>query len=84
MTLVPALVVRAGGADPTAVLVVSQAVLSLGIPFALVPLVRLAGDRRLLGGEALGPAMRSVLWTVAVLVVALNVALITLLVVGAL
>jgi len=41
LTMVPALVVLALGADPTSALVVSQVVLSFGIPFALVPLVLL-------------------------------------------
>ena len=39
VTLAPALVVLAVGVDPTRALVLSQVVLSFGIPFALVPLV---------------------------------------------
>ena len=39
VTLAPALVILALGVDPTRALVVSQVVLSFGIPFALVPLV---------------------------------------------
>ena len=39
VTMVPAFVVIAAGADPTRTLVLSQVVLSFGIPFALVPLV---------------------------------------------
>ncbi len=39
ITLAPALVVLALGVDPTRALIVSQVVLSFGIPFALVPLV---------------------------------------------
>ena len=39
VTLVPALLVLALGVDPTGALVVSQVVLTFGIPFALVPLV---------------------------------------------
>ena len=41
VTLVPALVVVAVGVDPTRALVLSQVVLSFGLPFALVPLVLL-------------------------------------------
>ena len=41
LTLAPALVVLAIGVDPTRALVLSQVVLSFGIPFALVPLVLL-------------------------------------------
>lgn len=49
VTLVPALAVLAAGVDPTRALVVSQVVLSFGIPFALVPLVLLTRDRALMG-----------------------------------
>src|SRR5262249_40669542 len=37
LTMVPALVVIALGLDPTRTLVISQVVLSFGIPFALIP-----------------------------------------------
>jgi manganese transport protein len=49
LTLGPALVVLSLGIDPTAALVFSQVVLAFGIPFALVPLVLLTRDRRLMG-----------------------------------
>ncbi|GAA3607733.1 Nramp family divalent metal transporter [Agrococcus terreus] len=49
VTLVPALVILGLGVDPTLALVLSQVVLSFGIPFALIPLVRLTADRTLMG-----------------------------------
>jgi manganese transport protein len=49
VTLVPALVILALGVDPTLALVLSQVVLSFGIPFALVPLVALTARRAVLG-----------------------------------
>ncbi|WZH38440.1 MAG: Nramp family divalent metal transporter [Microbacterium enclense] len=49
VTLVPALVILAIGVDPTLALVLSQVVLSFGIPFALVPLVALTARRAVLG-----------------------------------
>lgn len=49
ITLAPALVILAIGVDPTKALVVSQVVLSFGIPFALVPLVHLTARRGLMG-----------------------------------
>ncbi|MGS0688576.1 Nramp family divalent metal transporter [Nakamurella sp. GG22] len=52
ITLVPALVVLALGADPTAVLVISQVVLSFGLPFVLIPLMRLTSDRAVMGADA--------------------------------
>jgi manganese transport protein len=45
LTLAPALVVLGIGVDPTQALVLSQVVLSFGIPFALVPLVLLTRNR---------------------------------------
>jgi manganese transport protein len=49
VTMVPALVVLAAGWNPSGALVLSQVVLSFGIPFALVPLVRFTSDRQLMG-----------------------------------
>ena len=82
ITLVPALVLLAVGADPTWTLVVSQVVLSFGIPFAVIPLVRLNRDRSLMGPHANGARLQAVLVVVVALVVALNLALVTLLALG--
>jgi manganese transport protein len=49
LTLAPALAVLAIGVDPTQALVLSQVVLSFGIPFALVPLVLLTRRRDIMG-----------------------------------
>jgi manganese transport protein len=49
VTMVPALVVLALGLDPTVSLVISQVVLSFGIPFALVPLLILTRRREVMG-----------------------------------
>lgn len=49
VTLVPALLILGAGFDPTFALVLSQVVLSFGIPFALIPLVILTAQRRTLG-----------------------------------
>jgi len=49
VTLIPALVILALGVDPTLALVLSQVVLSFGIPFALVPLVALTAKADVLG-----------------------------------
>lgn len=49
VTLLPALAILAVGVDPTLALVLSQVVLSFGIPFALVPLIALTASRDLLG-----------------------------------
>lgn len=78
LTLVPALIVIAAGVDPTRALVLSQVLLSLGIPFALIPLVRLSADRALMGVHVSGTALNIAGWTVAALIVALNLALLVL------
>ncbi len=49
VTMIPALVVLAVGVSPTSALVLSQVVLSFGIPLALVPLVMLTGRRDVMG-----------------------------------
>jgi len=49
ITLIPALFILGVGFDPTEALVLSQVVLSFGIPFALIPLVWLTAQRGLLG-----------------------------------
>jgi manganese transport protein len=82
VTLVPALLVLASGVDPTRALVLSQVVLSFGIPFALVPLIRLTSDRALMGADANSRLISTLGWSVAALITALNVALIYLTVVG--
>ena len=49
VTLIPALVVLSLGIDPTLALVLSQVVLSFGIPFALIPLVSITAKAEVLG-----------------------------------
>ncbi len=49
VTLAPTLAVLAVGVDPTWALVLSQVVLCCGVPFALVPLLRLTADRSVMG-----------------------------------
>ncbi len=82
VTLVPALLVLASGVDPTRALVLSQVVLSFGIPFALVPLIRLTSDRALMGADTNSRLITALGWLVAALISLLNVALIYLTVVG--
>lgn len=47
--MAPSLVVIFMQLDPTRVLVISQVVLSFGIPFALIPLVQFTSDREIMG-----------------------------------
>ncbi len=73
ITMVPALVVLALGVSPTSALVLSQVVLSFGIPFALIPLVLLTRRRDVMGIHV---NRRSTTWIsigIAALISALNV-----------
>ena len=72
LTMAPALIVLAIGVNPSRALVLSQVVLSFGIPFALIPLVLFCRDRRLMGGLVNRPATTAVAAVVAVLIVVLN------------
>jgi manganese transport protein len=49
VTMAPALYVIGAGWDPTRTLVISQVVLSFGLPFAVIPLVRFTSQRRVMG-----------------------------------
>lgn len=82
VTLGPAIALLAMNVDPTRTLVLSQVVLSFGIPFAVLPLVRLTANRKLMGADANHPATTVVGWVVAVMISLLNVALIILTVTG--
>ncbi|GAA1000747.1 Nramp family divalent metal transporter [Nocardiopsis tropica] len=82
VTMVPAIGVLAIGVSPTQALVISQVVLSFGIPFALLPLRRYTGDRRIMGEFTDGALLRWASAAAAALIVALNVALIYLTVSG--
>jgi manganese transport protein len=76
ITLVPAVTILASGVDPTRALVLSQVVLSFGIPFAVLPLVRLTSNPALMGSHGNHRVTTVVGWLVAVLVSLLNVVLI--------
>ncbi|WP_033262555.1 Nramp family divalent metal transporter [Amycolatopsis vancoresmycina] len=76
VTLTPAIVVLALGADPSAALVVSQVVLSFGIPFALIPLIRLTADRDLMGPDANRRPTTVAASVIAAIIIALNLVLI--------
>jgi manganese transport protein len=73
VTLLPALVVLAVGIDPSRALVLSQVVLSFGIPFALVPLVMFTRRRDLMGDLVNTRLTTAVAVTIAALIVSLNV-----------
>ncbi len=82
ITLIPALIILGAGIEPTLALVLSQVLLSFGIPFALIPLIRLTGDRTVMGIHVDSRALKIAGWTSATLIVGLNCVLIALTVAG--
>ncbi len=82
ITLVPALALLASGVDPTWALVLSQVVLSFGIPFALVALVRLTSNRTVMGVHVDSRAAQVVNAICVLLIVSLNLTLIWLTITG--
>jgi manganese transport protein len=73
VTMLPALVVVAIGVDPSRALVLSQVVLSFGIPFALVPLILFCRDRELMGALVNRRVTTFAAVVVASVIIALNV-----------
>ncbi|TWP35254.1 Nramp family divalent metal transporter [Leekyejoonella antrihumi] len=82
VTVIPALIVLGLPVDPTWALVLSQVVLSVGIPFALVPLARFTGNRQIMGRFVNAPALRAGAVLVAAAIIVLNVLLIYLTIAG--
>jgi manganese transport protein len=72
ITMAPALVVLAIGVNPSRALVMSQVVLSFGIPFALVPLVLLTRRRDVMGALVNRRVTTALAAVVAALISALN------------
>jgi manganese transport protein len=74
LALIPALLVVSyqGERGITWMLILSQAVLSLQLPFAIVPLIRFTSDRKKMGSYASPPWMTWCAWCAAVLIIGLN------------
>jgi manganese transport protein len=73
ITMLPALVVLGLGLDPTRSLVISQVVLSFGIPFALIPLVIFTSRKKLMGALVNNRFTTIGASLIATLIVALNI-----------
>jgi manganese transport protein len=76
VTMTPALIVLAVGVNPSRALVISQVVLSFGIPFALVPLVLLTRRRDIMGALVNRRLTTALAALVAAMIIALNLFLI--------
>jgi manganese transport protein len=73
VTMLPAFIVIGLGVDPTKTLVLSQVVLSFGIPFALAPLVLFTSRRDVMGALVNRRVTIVAAWSIAGLISALNV-----------
>lgn len=76
VTLVPALIVLWFAKNPTEALIIGQVILSIGIPFAIIPLMKYTHDRSLMGDHVDGPVKFAINMIVVSLIVALNVILV--------
>ena len=81
--MAPALVVLAIGLDPTRALVISQVVLSFGIPFALVPLVLLTRRKDIMAELVNHKLTTAVAALAAAMIIALNAFLVVRTIAGA-
>ena len=72
VTMLPAFVVILAGLDPTKTLVLSQVILSFGVPFALVPLLLFTSRRDVMGVLVSKPHTTVIGWLIAALIIGLN------------
>ena len=82
VSLIPALIILGAGAEPTWALVVSQVALSFGIPFAIIPLMRLTASPEVMGNYANTRPLRIIGLLIAAVIVALNLFLVYLTLTG--
>jgi manganese transport protein len=82
VTMVPSIIVILVGLDPTRTLVLSQVLLSFGLPFAVIPLVLFTSRRDLMGELVNHKVTTIIAWMIAALIVILNLYLISTLLVG--
>ena len=77
IAVMPALAVTLAYGDGSIarLLIASQVILSLQLPFALVPLIRYTASRRIMGEHATPPGVTAIAGAIAVTVVALNATL---------
>ncbi len=72
VTMLPSLIVIAIGLDPTRTLVISQVVLSFGLPFAVVPLIMFTRRADIMGVLVNRRATTIVAWIMAAVIIVLN------------
>ncbi|MGN6584120.1 MAG: Nramp family divalent metal transporter [Rhizobiaceae bacterium] len=77
IAVVPVVIVAAiyGESGTAKLLVLSQVILSMQLPFAVVPLIWFVADKRKMGGFAISRKLAVTAWTVAAIILALNLKL---------
>jgi manganese transport protein len=78
ITMIPAIVIIGIGLDPTQALIVSQVVLSFGIPFALIPLLLVTSSSKVMGQQRNSRPLSGLLIVMTGIIVVLNLGLIVL------
>ncbi|TFE68608.1 Nramp family divalent metal transporter [Methylacidiphilum caldifontis] len=71
-TMIPAIFAILLGIDPTKLMIFSQVVLSFGIGFALVPLLLISQNKKVMDSFALGPLSSLIGWAIATCIILLN------------
>ena len=83
LTMAPALAAVWLSVRPVTLLVLSQVILSMQLPFSIIPLVSFTSNRKLMGSFANPPLTKVLAWAAAVLITALNLLLLAFTVLGA-
>ncbi|MGE7021673.1 Nramp family divalent metal transporter [Solibacillus cecembensis] len=73
ITVIPPLIVIGIGVDSTLALVISQIILSFGIPFALIPLIIFTSKKKIMGSLVNHKITTFVAWLIALVIIALNI-----------
>ncbi|MGB8213587.1 MAG: Nramp family divalent metal transporter [Anaerolineales bacterium] len=76
VTIIPSLIVIFAGFDPTRTLVISQVVLSFGLPFAVIPLIMFTSNKNIMGVLVNRRLTNLLAGLCAILIIALNIFLI--------
>jgi len=83
LTMIPVIIAVALGTDPLYLLVLSQVVLSLQLPFAVVPLIRFTSSTRIMGESFANRRLtRWVAWAITIVIILANLFLIYLVFTG--
>ena len=78
ITIIPAVIIVGFGIDPTQALIISQVILSFGIPFALIPLLLATSSGKIMGDHKNNKTIIWILSAIVAVIVCLNIALILL------